>query len=831
MKAINNIFFLLIFILIFFSPCECCPEHCNCTEDSEECISCHTGYYDIEKNCTETCEKCPDKDCNYTNGKCINQVDDCIDNDKWDDYCNESCPNPCSKCNRKGECLECSDNKHYGKNCENLCNKCPKATCNFKGECDPTGDFCIEDTLTGIYCNKSCISEIDHCNKCKMMDKICIECEKTFYSSNCSLNCLKCPNEECNIDGECKDQEANCKDNMTKGSNCETECTEGSEGTKYLDCVECDRHGRCLKCNGNKYYGEHCEKRCENCPGGTCDTDGKCTDLENNCKDNLTFGEYCNINCTSINETCNTCNRNGDCLSCEGQYNYGPNCSKTCANCPEDICKFDDGSCIKDGDCEGNKYYGKDCQTECKSISEHCKFCFRNGTCKECEGKIYFGDNCTEQCDKCPESGCNIYGICVDTDANCKNNKTYGEKCDQNCTEIGIKNCLECNRDETCTVCVNISYYGKKCDSFCSHCPKNECNIDGSCKDTTADCPNDHFYGNDCNTSCTNISENCVNCHRNGICFSCKDDEYWGEKCKNTCSDCPDGKCYNNGTCINQTGICSDKTKTGERCDKNCTDINDNCLYCNRQEECFECKYKIMYGNRCNISCGKCPGNGTCENDGICCDDKNDCSNTSYSGDKCSVLCPDLPSNCKTCHRNETCITCINNTLFGENCTDVCDNCPDGLCHINGTCIDQERNCVNNSYSGEDCSVLCPNLPSNCKTCNRNNTCITCINETLFGEYCTDLCVNCPDGLCYPNGTCKDQEKDCFNNSYSGDDCSILIQEMIVQYYVLIYHQIVEPAIEIILVLRVLMKHYLENIVLIHVIIVQMDFAIQMEHV
>ena len=59
----------------------------------------------------------------------------------------------------------------------------------------------------------------------------------------------------------------------------------------------------------------------------------------------------------------------------------------------------------------------------------------------------------------------------------------------------------------------------------------------------------------------------------------------------------------------------------------------------------------------------------------------------------------------------------------------------------------------------------------------------------------------------------------------------ILIQEMIVQYYVLIYHQIVEPAIEIILVLRVLMKHYLENIVLIHVIIVLMGFAIKMEHV
>ena len=54
----------------------------------------------------------------------------------------------------------------------------------------------------------------------------------------------------------------------------------------------------------------------------------------------------------------------------------------------------------------------------------------------------------------------------------------------------------------------------------------------------------------------------------------------------------------------------------------------------------------------------------------------------------------------------------------------------------------------------------------------------------------------------------------------------ILIQEKIVQYYVPIYLQIVKHVIEMKLVLLVLMKHYLENIVLIYVLIVLMDFVI-----
>ena len=53
----------------------------------------------------------------------------------------------------------------------------------------------------------------------------------------------------------------------------------------------------------------------------------------------------------------------------------------------------------------------------------------------------------------------------------------------------------------------------------------------------------------------------------------------------------------------------------------------------------------------------------------------------------------------------------------------------------------------------------------------------------------------------------------------------LLIQEINVQYYVLIYLQIVKHVIEMKLVLRVLITHYLEKIVLMYVIIVLMDFV------
>ena len=706
MKVLNNEFFILIFILISFSLCES-PGHCQCKNETE-CRGCEEGYYDLNSNCTKECNKCPDKKCDFNDGKCQDQEKNCIEEDTFDEFCIKKCSEKvkgCSKCHRGGACFECSNDHYYGPNCKDKCDKCPESTCDFDGKCNNQDEFCGDNTYTGIYCNKTCSSSIEKCLECRMIKEECIKCQKSFYDTDCELTCLNCPGEECHNNGNCTDQNTNCKNNATKGVKCEIICSDGG----YTHCEQCDRKGKCLKCQDNIYYGEHCEYSCPNCPESKCDPIGKCIDTTEDCTNQKYYGDYCNISCSTINDQCETCNRQGNCLSCIGKLHYGPKCSESCGNCPGKTCYFDNGTCINDGECEGYKYHGNKCQSECKSISDLCSLCFRNDTCKECSDGKHFGKECKEICDKCPNSLCDIYGIC---------------------------------------------------------------------NDTTSDCQDNHFYGDNCNVSCKNINEHCVTCSRNKICSSCLDNKYWGDHCEKECKNCPWNVCHKNGSCIDQTNNCIDPSKTGDKCDEDCTGINENCLYCNRKKKCFECKNKIMFGNYCNISCSNCPGNGTCDNGGICYDTQSPCKDSSFTGANCSVLCSNKYSNCKTCYRNNTCTSCFIKTFFGGDCNKSCDNCPGepGFCDINVICDDKTANCDNNIYTGANCSVLCSDRYPNCITCNRNNTCLSCFNRIFFGEDCNKSCDNCPGapGFCDINGICLNKTAKCDNDSYTGANCSVL---------------------------------------------------------
>ena len=66
MKVLNDLFILLIFVLIPFL-CQECPEFCLCEVGSGNCIGCIDGHYNLTSNCNELCDKCPDKKC-YDNG-------------------------------------------------------------------------------------------------------------------------------------------------------------------------------------------------------------------------------------------------------------------------------------------------------------------------------------------------------------------------------------------------------------------------------------------------------------------------------------------------------------------------------------------------------------------------------------------------------------------------------------------------------------------------------------------------------------------------------------------------------------------------------------------
>ena len=128
--------------------------------------------------------------------------------------------------------------------------------------------------------------------------------------------------------------------------------------------------------------------------------------------------------------------KNETCLTCKDQLKYGSNCTDSCENCPGDICKFDDGTCINSGDCENYKFYEDKCQKPCQDISITCDTCYRNGICKKCTDELHYGDNCIATCDKCPTPSCDMEGNCTDNSSDCLNEDTYGPKCETDSSEV-----------------------------------------------------------------------------------------------------------------------------------------------------------------------------------------------------------------------------------------------------------------------------------------------------------------------------------------------------------------------------------------------------------
>ena len=758
------------------TPCNDPYAHCETCSRNGICKTCSENKYKGEY-CEESCSYCPGGLCS-TDGTCSDPSSNCEGETMKGTKCDTSCADPhthCEKCSRDGTCTKCEENKYKGEDCETACPKCPGETCYINGNCtDPNSD-CKDETMKGDKCETPCSDGHPNCESCSR-NGICKTCtENKFKGDYCEESCSNCPGGTCYANGTCIDPSSNCDDETMKGDKCDTPCN-----NEHPNCEKCKRDGTCTKCFYDKFKENNCSIPCSNCPGGTCHINGTCIDPSSNCEGETMKGEKCDTSCGNPNEYCSTCKRDGTCLTCKDQLKYGPTCTDSCENCPGDICEFDDGTCINEGDCENFKFYEDKCQIPCTNISATCDTCYRNGTCKDCTDDLHYGEDCTDTCDKCPTPSCNMEGICSDTSSDCLDQETYGPKCEDACSKIGL-NCTKCYRNETCSECINPNWYGPKCDQFCSHCPNNECKINGDCVDTSANCPDPRFYGNDCHTPCSDINETCSTCTRTGICTTCTSEEFWGDKCEKHCDYCPWNKCYINGTCIDQTENCIGNITFGIKCDEPCTDINENCLYCNRQKKCFECEDKSKFGDDCSIPCDRCPGEpSVCDNKGICRDQTTPCKDPSYTGNNCSVLCESLHSNCKECDRYEICTLCINRTSFGEACDESCERCPgNGFCNISGICDDQIKDCDNNEYTGANCSVLCSDIHDNCKECHRNNTCTLCNDRESFGETCEQSCKNCPgNGLCDINGICDNKKLDCDNISYTGDNCWVLCSDV-----------------------------------------------------
>ena len=750
------------------------------------------GIYDYLEGNEGECENCPDKLCENKTKICIDNETDCIGAKTYGKKCMDPCstsPHKCVLCNRTGEeCYECPENKTWGIYCNKTCKNCPEGKCQITGQCFK-GDFCDNRAYYGDFCNDECNKTNINCSECFKENGTCSSCEgNKFWDTNCTKPCNDhCPDDKCDINGLCNNTNDNCFKNLTYGTDCLKPCKNSHE-----NCSTCDRSGDCLSCVGYKTFGSECSDSCELCPKGECEFDGICINQHENCLNNLTFGLRCNENCSNI--SCGTCNRDRTCITCPNGTVFGEHCNKTC-NCPGPKCEID-GTCVDYyGKCINDTFYGPKCDEKCNKERPDCVNCDIFGKCTNCSNETYFGDNCTGFCDKCPEQKCYMDGNCIIQNETCSDPYVYGPNCSIPC-DFNNTECNTCLRNGTCDSCKSEFYWGPKCNDTCAFCPDGKCDINGKCINTTADCVNETHYGDKCDIPCSQINENCTLCNRNKTCLECVNRTIFGVTCNQSCDNCPInntdefGYCYINGTCYNDTGLCNDTHYTGDGCTELCSDIHPNCSTCDRLGICSECNDSLHYGNYCQYLCDNCPINNTdefgfCYINGTCYNDTGLCNDTHYTGDGCTQLCSEIHPNCSTCDRLGICSECNDITLYGNFCNQSCSNCPDvvellplkdiieqpSLCYINGTCKNLTGLCRNFNFTGDTCNVNCSLKYENCKTCDRDNICFDCIDEHKYGNICNTSCDNCPDGLCYNNGTCKDQDNPCKNKSLTGKYC------------------------------------------------------------
>ena len=762
-------------------------EQCSKCLRNGTCTACKENKF-WGDNCSQPCnDHCPDNDdsCDF-NGTCHNTEDNCHNNLTYKDcfiLCNASHTN-CSTCDRQGKCLSCLGNKTYDFDCGKSCEKCPDGLCNIDGTCINQTGNCLDDLYYGPKCNESCSSINESCSTCSR-NETCLSCiTLAFFGDKCNKSC-HCPYQECNINGTCIHKNGTCYQEIFFGEDCDKECNEDRPF-----CSTCDRVGKCTECVNKTRFGYNCSEICVNCPGNECEIDGNCSNQNRSCEDPHFYGPNCTTRCNATNIHCDICTRNGTCQKCTSKNFWGTDCNSTCELCPNKECHIN-GTCIDTkSNCIGNSTYGDDCNEACTNISSNCKFCNRDGICFECKNRTHFGDYCDISCENCPINNndtygfCDIDGTCDNSTGVCNNDSFTGGNCSIPCSNLH-NNCLTCDRDGICFSCDNRTRFGDYCNISCENCPGSPgyCYINGTCENLTALCDNDTFTGDNCSVPCSNKYPHCLKCDRDNKCHECVNKTFFGDTCESKCPNCPEGLCYNNGTCVNQTADCDNTLFLGEYCDDLCSINITNCEHCHRNATCFDCSNKTLFGPNCTQECSNCPGN--CHNNGTCVNQTALCKNDSWTGERCDEICSGLyDNNCKRCDRSYHCTECINKTFFGQECKTDCFNCPGdpGICDINGVCNDTDTPCDNDSFTGDNCKKPCTEINLNCERCYRDLKCFDCINETKFGNECDKDCSNCPSndsnpGTCYNNGICKNQELLCVDDTKYGPSCSIPCNE------------------------------------------------------
>ena len=547
----------------------------------------------------------------------------------------------------------------------------------------------------------------------------------------------------------CQEDDNFCEPNTKYGENCTEECSPNCESNI------CYKNGSCVDCKPKK-FGDLCDIDCShNCNNSICFKNGTCEECISK-----KSGDLCELDCQN---NCYKCDKNNNtiCEICEnGYYLLNFECEKCSEGCKDNTCNKENGNCeCKEG------YVGQKCQSKC---NENCDGCNEDGTCIKCKDNKFFGNKCENSCDKCPNGNCTMDGICYNEIDKCLGEKLFGPSCNETCN-----NCKSCDRDGNCTECNDTFFYGKNCSEKCENCPNDGCDINGICINKTGDCKGQLYYGDNCNTKCDNNRTNCSTCNRKGECLSCKEEKSFGSDCDKSCEKCYGGTCNLDGTCKDNSK-CAEKTYYGKSCENTCND----CLECNMDGVCIKCKNESYYGDKCQHNCidkcfeNKCNFTGFCEN-------KEKCAKKYLYGEKCQQSCIDrcLDSSCKI---NGDCETNCSSTFYNfpscnEKCSSNClnSNCEDKI----GKCI----NCQDEHFYGDFCNITVGNGDLiNCSKAIQNGTkCTECKNGTTYGNKCENECSEgCQDKAEDGKSICKIEDGACegcidiYFGKYCTEKCS-----------------------------------------------------------
>ena len=606
--------------------------NCETCINKNICTSCETGYnFDPYNKCVKSSllsDYFIDKN---------NQKQKCSDYINYCKFC--SSEDICNYCNynfsflndNKNDCK--SENEFKGKNnYYTLDNGINYYTCDYEPNIKGISN-CLEceiylDDINKLKCNKcrenyafldndykNC-HDIENEIQDKINSKIVYKLNDLNYYT-CSViieNCTKCENEQKCL--ECFEDNAFLNNDFSKcysKENFKTGYYSNAEKTIYYPCLDncgvCVNDESCQVCitdyafigenkdkciniknktifDINKYYTEDngisyfpCDTLITNCD--ECSTKNECNKcisefiiLDNNksiClskkeydknKKAYKIDEYNYKSCNKAINNCITCNSENYCLSCDKGYGILNDIHSKC-----ELLKGKENELYYDE--EKNVYYS------CNKSLNYCKECSDKDTCTLCDDIYILPYNES----KCIDIDENIIYYFYDENAN-----NY-----KNC-KLGVKNCLKCTSENTCTQCENnytlFNNNTNKCE-LKSLFENNDIYITFDNGINYYECG--EIIGN-CSKCKLNVKENeskCFNCKNN---FALLDNNFL--------------KCYNLeeelNILINNNEIFTNDNGINYF---SCSKYIDNCNQCENENNCLLCSSGYAFLEDDNINC------------------------------------------------------------------------------------------------------------------------------------------------------------------------------------------------------------------------------------